>query len=281
MFDDLEKADMRKHLAVTVIFALALAGCEAGNASKELKVATTTSTENTGLTDFLGAAFKKKTGITVHVIAQGTGKALKSGELGNVDVVLVHAKKLEDKFVADGFGVDRQSVMYNHFLIVGPPGDPAGIKGNDAVAAFRKIAEKKAKFCSRGDNSGTHFKEKEIWKEAGLEPSSKSDKWYNEIGKGMNATLTAASEIGAYTLSDSGTFQALKRKLMLELIVEDDGNLYNPYSIIAVNPEKHKNVNYEAAKIFIGWITSPEGQKLIENYKKNGEQLFYPDAVGK
>ncbi|MHC4660621.1 MAG: ABC transporter substrate-binding protein [Planctomycetota bacterium] len=268
-------------IAILFCFAaclLFLAGCDAKQ-TEEVILATTTSTDASGLLDALLPAFKKKTGITVHKIPQGTGKALRSGELGNVDVVLVHARALEDKFIADGYGIGRRDVMHNDFIIVGPAEDPAGIKGSSPAEALKKIMEKKSTFCSRGDNSGTHFKEKELWKAAGLDPADASGKWYLELGKGMGGALVVANEKKAYTLTDRSTFITYKMKIALVPLVEGDENLFNPYGVIAVNPEKHPNVNYNAAKKFIDWLVSPEAQKLIADYKKNGEHLFFPDAV--
>jgi tungstate transport system substrate-binding protein len=211
----------------------------------------------------------------VDVIAVGTGKALKLGENGDVDIVFVHARAAEDQFVADGFGVNRRDVMYNDFIIVGPENDPAGIKAKNAVESLKAIFAKNATFASRGDDSGTHKKEKEIWKEAGMEPEGT---WYLETGQGMGATLTLANEKQAYCLVDRGTYIAYEDKVDLVILSEGDERLFNPYGIIAVSPAKHPHVNYLYAMALIGWVTSVEGQKLIGEFKKYGKLLFYPSA---
>lgn len=244
-----------------------------------LRIATTTSTVDSGLLDYLLPFFEKKFGIRVEVISVGTGKAIKLGESGDVDVVLVHAREAEDRFVADGFGVNRRDVMHNDFLIVGPKDDPAALKETKtAVDAFKQIAQKQMPFISRGDKSGTDIKEKEIWKKAGITPSGK---WFLESGQGMGATLTLADEIGAYTLVDRATFLSYKAKTRLVPLVEGDPGLFNPYGVIAVNPKRSKYVKYGLAMKFIGWITSEEGQKLIGEYKMQGVQLFIPAAKRK
>jgi tungstate transport system substrate-binding protein len=210
------------------------------------------------------------------VIAVGTGQALKLGENGDVDVVLVHARESEDKFVAAGHGVNRRDVMYNDFVIVGPEEDPAGIKGaSDAVEALKKVASAKATFCSRGDDSGTHKKEKKLWEAAGLTPQGA---WYQETGQGMGPTLTVADEKKAYCLADRGTYVAYRDKIGLKILREGDKQLLNPYGIIAVNPEKHKDVKYDEAMKLVEWVTSEEGQKIIGEYKVHGEVLFHPSA---
>jgi tungstate transport system substrate-binding protein len=208
----------------------------------------------------------------------GTGKALELGKNGDVDIVLVHARSAEDQFVEEGYGVNRRDVMYNDFIILGPADDPADIKGmKDAVAAMKAIAGKQAAFASRGDDSGTHKREKELWKEAGIEPSGS---WYMETGQGMGATLQVADEKRAYTISDRGTYLAYKGKIELEILVEGDAErLANPYGIIAVNPAVHSHVNYVYAMALIGWVTSVEGQKIIAEFKQFGEPLFYPTAI--
>jgi tungstate transport system substrate-binding protein len=261
-------------------------GAAEGSASQEAKatlvLATTTSTYNSGLLEVLNTEFQKKYGVLVEVHAVGTGAAIRMARDGEVDVVLVHARGKEDKFLEDGYGINRRNVMYNDFVIVGPKSDPAGIRGmKSAAEAFKKIAEAQAKFVSRGDNSGTHAKEQTIWKLAGITPSGD---WYEQTGQGMGKTLTIASEKQAYTLTDRGTFLAYKGKLDLEVLVEGpvkggDPTLSNPYAVIAVNPKKYPDRNYELAMLYIGFLTSPDGQKLIADYRKNGEQLFYPDAL--
>jgi tungstate transport system substrate-binding protein len=248
---------------------------------EKLILATTTSTYDSGLLDQLNPVFQEKYNCVVEVIAQGTGAAIATAKEGNADLILVHSREREDAFVAKGFGVHRRDVMYNDFVVVGPGSDPAGIKGTTDVAeAFKKIYEVKAPFYSRGDNSGTHAKEKSIWRAAGLEPSGE---WYNSLGKGMGDTLTVANEKQGYTLADRGTYLRWKDKpgFDLKILVQGplkggDKRLMNPYGIIAVNPDKHPHVNYEMATAYIDFITSQEGQEIIKNYKVNGEQLFFP-----
>ncbi|WP_457555422.1 substrate-binding domain-containing protein [Candidatus Pyrohabitans sp.] len=247
-----------------------------------LVLATTTSTYNSGLLGVLNSEFQKRYGVLVEVHAVGTGAALRMARDGEADVVLVHARAKEDRFLEDGYGINRRNVMYNDFVIVGPRSDPAGIRGmKSAAQAFTRIAQAKAKFLSRGDGSGTNAKEQEIWRLAGITPSGE---WYEQTGQGMGRTLTIASEKQAYTLTDRGTFLAYKGKLELEVLVEGpvrggDPVLANPYAVIAVNPKKYPERNYELAMLYIGFLTSPEGQRLIAEYRKNGEQLFYPDAL--
>jgi len=246
---------------------------------EHLKMATTTSTENTGLLNVLLPPFEQKFNVKVDVIAVGTGKALTLGENGDVDIVFVHAKEAEDKFVNDGYGINRRDVMYNDFIIIGPKEDPAGIKGmKDAAMALKQIAEKEASFASRGDNSGTHQKEKSLWKAAGIAPKGS---WYMETGQGMEQTLQIADEKRGYTLTDRGTYLAYKEKISLPILVEGDERLFNPYGVIAVNPAKHPHVKYVYAMALIGWVTSVEGQKIIASYKKYDEPLFYPTALSK
>jgi tungstate transport system substrate-binding protein len=236
--------------------------------SQVLRLSTTTSTENSGLLAYLLPSFEAKTGIKVKVISVGTGKALELGKNGDVDVTLVHARQLEDKFVAEGWG--------NDFIVAGPTADPAGVKGShDVLAAFRKIASSNAKFISRGDNSGTDVMEKAYWKEAGTKPAGAN---YVSAGLGMGEVLNMAAELKAYTLTDRATYGAYKAKTGLAILVEGDKRMFNPYGIIAVNPEKHKGINYKGATQLIEWITSPEGQAKIAAFKPSGEQLFFPSA---
>jgi tungstate transport system substrate-binding protein len=240
-------------------------------------MSTTTSTENSGLLEVLVPPFEKADNCEVDVIAVGTGKALKLGEQGDVDVVFVHARPAEDKFVEEGYGVYRKDVMHNDFVVLGPPQDPAGLKQAKTVEeAFTLLAEGKAEFVSRGDDSGTHKKEKRLWKAAGLKPEGA---WYVEAGQGMGAVLTMANNKNAYTMADRGTFIAYEDKIDLEIVFEGDKKLYNPYGIIAVNPKKHPDVNFDLAKKFIDYVTGAEGQKIIGDYKKKGKQLFFPDAI--
>lgn len=243
-----------------------------------LRLATTTSTQDSGLLAILDPPFEKLTGITVDVIAVGTGKAIKLGENGDVDVVLVHDRKAEDKFVAQGFGVNRRDVMHNDFVIVGPAEDPAAVSGSrSAVDAFSRIAAAKAPFVSRGDASGTNARELDLWAASSVKPAGS---WYKEAGQGMGEVLTMSANLQAYTLADRGTWIAMKDKLAgLRILSEGDPALLNPYGVIAVNPQKHPEAHYLAAMQYIAWITSVEGQKLIRGYTVGGQQLFTPDAV--
>lgn len=242
-----------------------------------LRLATTTSTENSGLLEVLLLPFEVKFGVKVDVIVVGTGKALKLGENGDVDVVLVHARAVEDKFIQEGYGVNRRDVMYNDFIILGPFDDPAKIKDEkNVVLALRKISEQKIYFVSRGDDSGTHKKEKSLWQKTGINPQGK---WYMEVGQGMGAALQIAYEKQAYILCDRGTFLAYKDKIDLIILFEGDPLLFNPYGIMAVNPALYPQVKYIEAMQLIAWITSVEGQKIIKEYKKEGEVLFHPMAI--
>ena len=270
--------------------AAAVAGClgqsgddgEGSIAGEELALATTTSTYDTGLLDEINAAFQKRFGTPVAANAQGTGQAIQSARDGNADVILVHARSQEDEFMRNGHGVNRRDLMFNDFVVVGPSGDPAGVGDTEqATAAFEAIANAPATFVSRGDDSGTHTKEKIIWREAGLEPGGE---WYQKTGSGMGDTLTIASESSAYTLADRGTFLSMRDNVDLEILLQGpiEGGpelLANPYGIMAVNPEVHSNVNYQLAMAYIGFVTSPDGQELISNYTANGQQLFYPEAL--
>jgi len=245
-------------------------------AQQVIKLSTTTSTENSGLLQYLLPKFESKTNSKVNVISVGTGKALELAKNGDVDVTLVHARAAEDKFVAEGHGVNRRDVMYNDFILVGPVSDPAGIKGSkDVLAAMKKIADSKLRFVSRGDNSGTDQMEKAYWKQAGAQPQGAA---YISAGLGMGEVLNMAAEMNAYTLTDRATYVAYKAKTGLQIAVEGDPRMFNPYGIIAVNPERHKHVNYKGAMQLIEWMTSPEGQGLIASFKAGGEQVFYPSA---
>ncbi|MBM4032749.1 MAG: tungsten ABC transporter substrate-binding protein [Planctomycetes bacterium] len=267
---------MARWLASLLALVLASCGDEVG-APVRLRLATTTSTENSGLLAVLLPPFEKEHNVKVDVIAVGTGKALKLAENGDVDVVLVHAREAEDKFVSAGFGVGRRDVMHNDFVIVGPSADPAKIAGlRDAAKAFQAIAAARAPFVSRGDESGTHQKEKAIWKAAAVQPAAP---WHREVGQGMGGTLTVASEKQAYTLADRGTWAAYRRKVELALLGEGDRLLANPYGIIAVNPQRHKHARYAEAMKLIEFVTSPEGRQLIAGFRVEGEQVFYPDAA--
>jgi tungstate transport system substrate-binding protein len=246
-----------------------------------LRLATTTSTSNSGLLDYLLPRFEAKCGCKVNVISVGTGKALKLGEDGNVDVVLVHARSAEDAFVAAGHGIDRRDVMYNDFVLIGPNNDPARIKSEkDVLAAMKKIADTKWKFISRGDDSGTDQMEKGYWKALGTKPEENNaqSRWYVSAGQGMGEVLMMAGEMRAYTLSDRGTYISYRDKIGLPILMQGDPRMFNPYGIIAVNPKKYPDINYKGATELINWITSAEGQKLIADFKVGGEQLFMPSA---
>jgi tungstate transport system substrate-binding protein len=246
---------------------------------KSIVVASTTSTQDSGLFEYLLPIFQQKTGIAVKVIAQGTGQALDTGRRGNADVVFVHAKSAEEKFLAEGQGVKRYPVMYNDFILIGPKSDPAGVKGKDVIKAFQTIKEKQAPFVSRGDRSGTHIAELALWnKDAGIEIEKEKGTWYKPIGQGMGAALNMASASNAYVLSDRGTWLSFKNKCDLQISVEGDKRLFNQYGVILVNPEKHPSVKKDLGQQFIDWLVSPDGQKAIANYKINGEQLFHPNA---
>jgi tungstate transport system substrate-binding protein len=265
----------RRTLLVLMIAASLVSGV--ATAADVIRLSTTTSTENSGLLGWLLPAFEAKTGTKVHVISVGTGKALELAKNGDVDVTLVHARPMEDKFVADGYGIDRRDVMYNDFVVAGPVADPAGLRGSkDVLAAFRKIASSGAKFISRGDNSGTDIMERNYWKAAGVQPSGSS---YISAGLGMGEVLNMAAELQAYTLTDRATYGAYKAKTGLEIVVEGDKSMFNPYGIIAVNPARHKDINYKGATMLINWITSPEGQQKIAAFRPAGQQLFYPSAT--
>ena len=242
-------------------------------------VQSTTSTQNSGLFDHILPKFTEKTGTEVRVVAVGTGQALKNARNGDGDVVLVHSKPDEEKFVAEGWGVKRHDVMYNDFVIVGPNADPAGVAGlKDADQALKKIAEAEASFTSRGDNSGTHKAELRLWKKTGVDPTHASGDWYLETGSGMGATLNTAVGKHAYTLTDRGTWLSFANKADFELLVEGDPKLFNQYGVILVNPEKHPRVRAEKGQTFVDWLTSSEGQKTIASYKIDGKQLFSPNA---
>ncbi|MFK5986527.1 MAG: substrate-binding domain-containing protein [Pseudomonadota bacterium] len=239
-----------------------------------LRLATTTSTDNSGLLKYLLPTFEKQSGYKVHVIAVGTGKALRMGKDGDVDVVLVHAPGAEQKFVDSGFGEKRFKVMYNDFVLVGPANDPANIKGAKTIAeAMANIANNKQLFISRGDDSGTHKKERKLWQAANVKPGGE---WYREAGQGMGKVLQIASELNAYTMTDRGTWLSVKSKSALQIQFQGDEQLFNPYGIIAVNPKRHPDVNHAAALALIEWITSKLGQKLIYDFAIDGNQLFTP-----
>ena len=260
-------------LAVLVIMVFT-SNC---HALERIRMATTTSTDNSGLLEVIIPPFEKMYNVALDIIAVGTGKAIKLGEKGDVDLILVHAPDAEKKFVKEGYGINRRSVMHNDFVILGPANDPAKIKDEkNANKAFKKISQSKSLFISRGDDSGTHKKEKSIWKKTGVMPQGK---WYLEAGQGMGTVLQMAHEKMAYTLSDRGTYLAYKTKIDLVIISEGDPDLYNPYGVIAVNPVKHPHVKYIKAMALIGWLTSPECQQMIAQFKKGGQILFHPDVI--
>ncbi len=253
--------------------------CVGQAAESDITLASTTSTQASGFFDYYLPLFKKKTGIGVRVVAVGTGQAIKLGENGDADVLLVHDKAGELKFVEQGFGVDRREVMYNDFLLVGPKHDPAGIKGlKDAVADLKEIALSKARFVSRGDDSGTHRAELRLWKEAGIDPKATVGTNYKEVGASMGATLNTTVGLNAYTLTDRATWMTFKNRGGLTLLDEGDTRLFNQYAVILVNPAKHKHVKKGAGLAFMDWMTSAEGQAAIEAFKVEGQSVFFPNA---
>jgi tungstate transport system substrate-binding protein len=258
---------------------LALACVAASAADRSIILQSTTSTANSGLYDHLLPRFTKKTGIQVHVVAVGTGQAIKNAQNGDGDVLLVHARPAEEKFVAAGYGVERFDVMYNDFIVVGPPSDPAGVHGmQDAAKAMKMIAAAKVPFASRGDNSGTHKKEVALWQAAGVDIQGASGSWYRETGSGMGATLNAAVGMGAYALTDRGTWISFRNKGDFVIAVEGAPDLVNLYGVILVNPKKHPKVKAVEGQAFIDWILGAEGQAAIADYKLGGQQLFFPNA---
>lgn len=263
---------------ILIAAAMALMTSAATAQEKSILVASTTSTQDSGLFGHILPLFKAKTGIDVKVVAQGTGQALETARRGDADVVFVHAKAQEEKFVADGFGVKRFDVMYNDFVLIGPKADPAKIKGGkDIVAALQAIEKAGSAFVSRGDKSGTHAAELALWKASNLAPQDTKPAWYREIGQGMGAALNTAAAMGAYVLSDRGTWISFRNKDALDIAVEGDVRLFNQYGIILVNPEKHPTVKKELGQAFIDWITSAEGQNAIRSYRIDGQQLFFPN----
>ena len=255
-----------------------LMGSPASAQEKSIVVASTTSTQDSGLFGYLLPIVKEKTGIVVKVLAQGTGQALDTARRCDADVVFVHAKSAEEKFLAEGFGVKRYPVMYNDFILIGPKDDPAGIKGKDILTALQTLKTKGAPFISRGDRSGTNIAELALWREAGIDIAKDKGPWYKEIGQGMGAALNMASASNAYVLSDRGTWLAFQNRGDLAIVVEGDKRLFNQYGVMRVNPAKCPNVNKELGQQFIDWLISPQGQKVIAGYKINGQQLFYPNA---
>jgi len=265
--------------SLLALVAIALLAPVALAQEKAIVIASTTSTQDSGLFGHILPLFKAKTGIDVRVIAVGTGQALDTARRGDADVVFVHAKSAEEKFLAEGFGVKRYPVMYNDFILIGPKNDPAGIKGmKDIVTALKTLKDKSATFISRGDKSGTHIAEINLWKLAGVDIAAEKGPWYKEIGQGMGAALNAAAASDAYVLSDRGTWLSFKNKGDLIIAVEGDKRLFNQYGVMLVNPRKYPHVKKELGQQFIDWLISPEGQREIADYKINGEQLFYPNA---
>jgi tungstate transport system substrate-binding protein len=276
--------DSRIRIRSRPLFAAAIAGMtlfgSAVAAEKSIVLASTTSTQDSGLFDYLLPLFKAKTGIDVKVVAQGTGQALDTARRGDADVVLVHARSAEEKFLAEGYGVKRYPVMYNDFVLLGPRSDPAAVRGSkDILASLAAIKRKGATFISRGDGSGTNIAELDLWRLAGIDIAASRGPWYKEIGQGMGAALNTASADNAYVLSDRGTWLAFKNKGDLVIAVERDKHLFNQYGVMLVNPQKYPTVKRELGQQFIDWLVSPEGQRDIANYKINGEQLFYPNAA--
>lgn len=265
-------------LAASALLSLGLAG-PAAAADEFIVVQSTTSTQNSGLFDHILPMFKNETGIEVRVVAVGTGQAIKNAANGDGDVLFVHAKAAEEKFVEAGHGVERFDVMYNDFVIVGPAADPAGVAGmNDVVAALNKIAAAKAPFASRGDDSGTHKAELRLWKQAGVDVAAASGGWYRETGSGMGATLNTGTAMGAYVMTDRATWISYGRKGDYKVAVEGDPRMFNQYGIILVDPKKHAGVKAKAGQRFVDWVVSKDGQAAIASYKINGQQLFFPNA---
>lgn len=270
----------RRHLLMlTVAVVIAFAAPKLASAAEFIIVQSTTSTENSGLFGHILPMFTGKTGIEVRVVAVGTGQAIKNAQNGDGDVLLVHSKPAEEKFVAEGWGVKRYDVMYNDFVIVGPRSDPAGIAGlSDTVEAFKRIAQTQAPFVSRGDESGTHKAEQALWQETGVDVKSASGSWYRETGSGMGPTLNTAAGMGAYALTDRATWVSFQNKQDLRVVVEGDPRLFNQYGVILVNPERHPRVKAELGQRFIDWLIGPEGQQAIASFRIGGEQVFFPNA---
>jgi tungstate transport system substrate-binding protein len=269
----------RLFTAIAAFAILAAGGASAIAQDKSIVVASTTSTQDSGLFDHILPLFEAKTGVDVKVVAQGTGQALDTGRRGDADVVFVHAKAQEEKFIEEGFGVKRFDVMYNDFVLIGPKSDPAGVSGTkDITAALSAIQAKGAPFVSRGDKSGTHSAELRLWKEAGIDIAAVNGDWYREIGQGMGAALNTAGAMNAYVLSDRATWLSFKNRGELDIAVEGDKRLFNQYGVMLVNPEKHPSVKADLGQSFIDWLVSPEGQEAIGKYKIDGQQLFFPNA---
>jgi len=270
----------KRELFGVLLMALALSAASPASLAQDfITVASPTSTEQSGLFKHLLPAYEKKTGVQVRVVALGTGQALDMGKRGDADVVFVHARSLEDKFIAEGYGVKRFPVMYNDFVLIGPKSDPAKIGGGkDTLEALRKIKAASAPFVSRGDKSGTHTAELALWKQAGIDIAREKGPWYRDTGQGMGPALNTASSMNGYILADRGTWISFKNRGELVILVEGDKRLFNQYGVILVNAEKHKHVKKELGQAFIDWVISHEGQKAIADYKIGGEQLFFPNA---
>jgi tungstate transport system substrate-binding protein len=274
---------LRRSFLTLGLSALLGLGCATAPVSAEpasIVVASTTSTEQSGLFKHLLPIFREKTGIDVKVVALGTGQALDAARRGDADVVLVHDRPAEDAFVAEGFAKARRDVMYNDFVLIGPAADPAGIRGTGLREAFAKLATAKAPFVSRGDRSGTHSAELRSWKEAGIDLAAVRGDWYRDVGQGMGPALNTASALNAYILADRGTWLAFKNRGDLTILVQGDPRLFNPYGVMLVNPERHPKVKAKEGQAFIDWLVSPEGQRAVADYKIGGEQLFFPSADG-
>ncbi len=271
---------MQTRRILLALAAVTLIGIAAASAQeKSIVVSSTTSTQDSGLFGHILPLFKARTGIDVKVVSQGTGQALDTGRRGDADVVFVHAKAQEERFVAEGAGVKRHPVMYNDFILIGPKSDPAGAKGKDIVSGLTKVKDKSASFISRGDKSGTHSAELNLWKIASIDIAKDKGAWYKEIGQGMGAALNTASASNSYVLTDRGTWLSFKNRGELDIVVEGDNRLFNQYGVILVNPDKHKHVKQELGQAFIDWLISPEGQKAINDYKIGGQQLFFANAT--
>jgi len=269
----------RRTLAISLVALIALNTVSAQAQERFITVASTTSTEQSGLFGHLLPRFEQKTGIKVHVVAVGTGQALDLARRGDADVVFVHARSAEEKFLAEGHGVKRYPVMYNDFVLLGPRSDPAKIGGGkDILQAFKKLEAARAPFVSRGDKSGTHLAELDLWKAAGIDIDRVKGPWYRDTGQGMGPALNTASSMNAYILTDRGTWLSFKNRGDLTILVEGDKRLFNQYGVMLVNPDKHPSVKKELGQMFVDWVISPEGQQAIVDYKINGEQLFFPNA---
>lgn len=265
---------------LSAVFFLAAGSAAALAEERSIILASTTSTQDSGLFGHILPLFKDKSGIDVRVVAQGTGQALDTARRGDADVVFVHAKAQEEKFLEEGHGVKRFDVMYNDFVLVGPKDDQAGVTGGkDIVAALQAIEQKQAPFVSRGDKSGTHLAELKLWEDAGIDIDAARGPWYREIGQGMGAALNTAAAMNAYVLSDRGTWLSFKNRGDLEIAVEGDKRLFNQYGVMLVNPAKHPNVKADLGQAFVDWLISPEGQKAIAAYRIDGQQLFFPNAA--